>query len=83
MRTPRTFKEWYSTEGIRSYPSPGEHHHEYYTRIAFEAGKVAGTLECYENAGSLLKYFKMIDQRLNDVAKLNASESLHYHNINQ
>jgi len=41
-----SFNNWYKTEGIRTPVPAGEHHHEYYQRIAYEAGVQAAMKHC-------------------------------------
>jgi hypothetical protein len=44
MDIQKAFKEWYRTEGIRTFPQKGEHFHEFFTETAFKAGVEAMVL---------------------------------------
>jgi hypothetical protein len=46
MDPQESFKDWYKTEGIRTPAPMGEHGHEFYQRIAYEAGAKAAMEYC-------------------------------------
>jgi hypothetical protein len=41
-----SFKDWYKTEGIRTPAPNGEHFHEFYQKIAYEAGFKSAMAYC-------------------------------------
>lgn len=62
MDIKKAYAEWYKTEGIRTFPMNGEHFHDFYTRIAFEAGyKVA--------IDSMNQDMEVLEARVSDIKK--------------
>jgi len=46
MDSEKSFKNWYSTHGIRTPVPAGQHHHEFYQRIAYIAGAESAMSYC-------------------------------------
>ena len=59
----KEYKDWYKTEGIRTFPENGEHFHEFYTETAYMAGARA-MAKHYE------KELDMLDYKISDLKKL-------------
>jgi hypothetical protein len=63
MDIQKAYKDWYKTEGIRTFSLNGEHFHEFYTEVAFLAGADAISKEYKKELDAL-------DIRLSDLKKL-------------
>ncbi len=63
MDIQKEYKDWYKTEGIRTFPQNGEHFHNFYTEIAFMAG-ANSVAKAYE------RELEEIDLKMSVVKKL-------------
>jgi len=61
MNPTDAFKAWYKTEGIRTPVPAGDHFHEFYQRIAYEAGFIAAMQYCTEVIDKVEKELKQKD----------------------
>ena len=60
MDPQESFKNWYKTEGIRTPAPNGEHFHEFYQRIAYEAGMKAGVELFKKSLNQVEKAFRKL-----------------------
>lgn len=63
MDIQKEYKDWYKTEGIRTFPQNGEHFHEFYTETAYMAGANA-VAKNYQDEVDIL------DAKISDLKKL-------------
>ena len=58
MDIKKAFDEWYASEGVRTPVLSGEHHHEFYQRIAYLAGAQAAMDDCIDVIDQVKKSIK-------------------------